>query len=124
MPKFYRFIFYKIYKYLIGIGRKDIPERKAVAVFSLWVGFYIGLTIPIVKYFVPEFYVSKLITATILIAINLAHFFILIYSKEHLRIYREFDKDSEYRKKHKLLVPVFLLFPFVMVAVFAFTIWS
>ncbi len=123
MPKFYKFILYSFYKFFIGIGKKDIPEGKAILIFSLWIAFYSLLLYPVVRYYMPDFYIPKWIVGSFYVVITLLHFIVLLRDNNYLKIYREFEKDREYREKHKLLVPVFLLFPFLVIILYVFTIW-
>lgn len=123
MFKFYKFIFFSIYRFFISINKKDIPESKAVLVFSLWIIFYFGSIIPLINYSIPGLYIPKWITGSFYIFICLSHFFFLFRKKEYLKLYRAFMRDEEYRNRYKYLIPVFFIFPFVMLIVYAFTIW-
>jgi hypothetical protein len=121
--KLYRFIYYKIYKFCIGLGKKDIPERKAVAILSLWIMFYLGLPYALLVHF-NNVRTPKVVFAMIFVAINIIQFFALINTRKHVRIYYEFEKNLEYQKRNKMVVPLFLAFPFAILLLFMITIWS
>jgi hypothetical protein len=109
--KFYRFIFYKLYKFCISIGRRDIPERKAVALLIRREFVFSNLSI------------SKGVILAVFLLMCFIHFYFLILNNRYLRIYREFEKDKDYNTKHKWLIPVVLLLPFMIMLIFALTVW-
>jgi SNF family Na+-dependent transporter len=122
--KFYRFIFYKLYKFCISIGRRDIPERKAVALLCLFVGLYLTIPYGILREFVfSNLSISKGVILAVFLLMCFIHFYFLILNNRYLRIYREFEKDKDYNTKHKWLIPVVLLLPFMIMLIFALTVW-
>lgn len=125
MIKLYRFLYYSLYKFCMKLGRKDIPERKAVVILCLWEGFYFLLLYAGIRYFLNNnFYIPKVLIVSFFFGVCLIHYFSLISNNLYLKIYREFEKDIGYRKKNKLITPlVFILFPFIVLLIFTFTIW-
>lgn len=126
MAKFYRFIFYLLYKFMIRIGRRDIPESKAVVIFTLWESFYLLLPYSLMRYLVgADLKIPKTLLISFFIVLALFNFFSIVYNKRFIKIYREFQNDKEFTKRHEVIVPlVFLLFPILAMAVFTFTIWN
>jgi hypothetical protein len=106
------------------IGRKDIPERKAVVVLSFWDFLYLIIPYGFIRYSIGEnLYIPKLFIFVFFVLICLVHFFLLIPNKRFLKIYREFENDGRYRKNNKLMLAIFLVLPFIVMVLFTFTIW-
>lgn len=121
----YRFIFYLFYKFFIRVSKKDIPERKAIVVLTLWDFFYLLIPYSIVTFVLNKKWLfSKLFIGVLIVLIALIHFFSLIYSKKYLRVYKEFEKQTELRAKYGALIIVsYLLIPILFFIIFTFTIW-
>ena len=126
MIKLYKLIFYMLYKFFISIGRKDIPERKAIVVLSLWDCFYLLIPYGLVRYFVNrDLFIHKALAVSLIFSIGLIHFFSLVYNNKYLRIYRHFEKAPVFKDKYGVIIlAAFLLFPVVTMVIFTFTIWK
>jgi hypothetical protein len=125
MKKIYVFIFYLVFKFFIKIGKKDIPERKAIVVLSLWDFFYLLIPYAIIRYVTGEdIWMPQVVIAIIIIVIFLLHFFLLIYNNRYLRIYRQYEAQQEFTNKYGApIIITYLLFPILMPLLFTFTIW-
>jgi hypothetical protein len=126
MNKVYEFIYYSLYKFCLNIGRKDIPERKAVVLLSLWEFLYLMIPFGLLRFFTgKDLRIPKPFLVAAFIAVCLIHFYHLVYKKGCLRIYRNFEKDIEFRKRYGIIIPLlFILTPILAMVLFTFTIWN
>lgn len=114
-----------LYKFFIRIGKKDIPERKAIVVLALWDSFYLMIAFSLLRYLTNrELLVPKWIVGSVFIVIVLIHFVSFIYNNRYLRIYRQFEKEVSLRDKYgAVIVVAYLLIPMFALVIFAVTIW-
>jgi len=126
MKKIHSFIFYSLYNYFIKIGRKDIPERKAVVILSLWESLYLLIPFGLVRYFTSiDLRFPTPVVGGLCLLICIINFYYWVYTKRCLRIYRDLKKDIEFNRKYGVIIPsIFFLIPILTPIVFAFTIWS
>lgn len=126
MKKIHSFIFYSLYNFFVKIGRKDIPERKAVVVLSLWESLYLLIPFGLIRYFISiDLRFPTPVVGGLCILICIINFYYWVYTKRYLRIYRDLKKDIEFNRKYGVIIPsIFFLIPILTPIVFAFTIWS
>ena len=126
MGKLYRFVFYLLYEFMIRIGRRDIPESKAIVIFTLWECFYLLLPYALLRYVTgANLKIPKAILISGFVAFASFNFFYMIYSKRFVNIYKEFENDKDFANRYKVIVSVvFLSFPILIMLLFTFTIWK
>jgi hypothetical protein len=122
----HNYLFYLFFKFFISLGRKDIPESKAIVVLSLWDCFYLLIPYGLIRYVTgKDLLVPKWIIGCLYIAIALTYFFLFIYNKRYLRIYRKFERERDFNNKYgAVIIALYLLLPFVFMIIFTFTIWK
>lgn len=110
-----------LYKFFIGIGKKDIPETKAIVVLSLWDFFYLLIPYGLLRHLTnKELLIPKWVVGIVFVAIVLIHFVFLIYTNRYLRIYRRFEREASFRDKYgAVIVVAYLLFPLFAAVIFA-----
>lgn len=115
-----------LYKFFIGIGRKDDPEGKAAAVLSLWDGFYLLIPFGLVRYFTKsDLSISRGVLIGAILAILAVNFLFIVYNKKYLKIYREFERDTLFVNSYGVITLMgFLVLPILAMVVFTFTIWK
>lgn len=124
--KLYRLIFYMLYKFFIRIGKKDIPERKAVVLISLWDFFYLLIPYGLLRYFTGrELLVPKIYIALCFVSICAIHFYYLVYKSQCLRIYKEFQSHRQYVSNYGgVTILIFMVLPILIPLIFTFTLWK
>ena len=123
--KLYRFIYYSFFKFCIRLGKKDIPERKAIVLLCLWEWLYLLIPYGLLRHATGlQLSIPKVAIYGWFGILCVVHFFSLINNKRYLRIYREFENDPRYRKTYAFVPFVFLLLPIFIMVVFTFTIWQ
>lgn len=125
MKRIYIFIFYLIYKFFIKIGKRDIPERKAIVVLSLWDFLYLLIPYGGIRYVTGEdIWIPKVVIVIIIVVFFFLAFFLLIHNNRYLRIYRQYERQEKFTDKYgALTVITYLLLPILIPLLFTFTIW-
>jgi hypothetical protein len=121
----YSFIFYLIYRFFIKVSRRDIPERKALAVMTLWMCLYLLVIYAVIRYVLnQQLLVSKWVIITSVFLIALLHFIFFLPRQRHVYIYRNFKNRPDFvRNYESLTVWLYLLTPFFFLILFTLTIW-
>jgi uncharacterized membrane protein YidH (DUF202 family) len=120
MARLYNFIFYLIYKLFIKLWKKDIPEMKALVLFSLWEAFYLLIPFGIVRYAIRRnIHLSKTTLAITLILIVICNVYLFMRNNRYLKIYRQFEKMPDLKKKYGPITMIaFFLIPILALIVF------
>lgn len=124
--KLYKYIFYLLFKFFIKVSRKDIPESKAIVLMCLWIGLYLLIPYGLIRYAMTNYFkISNWVFVSIYVILCLVHFIYLLSAKKYLHIYRDFERDFEYRNKYKIIpLLLFLSLPIIVPIIFTFTIWK
>jgi hypothetical protein len=125
MIRLYTFVFYLIYSAFRKLSRKDNPEIKAVVLMSLWNFFYLLIPFGVARYVTGmDLRIHKVLLVGIFLSIFLVKYFLLIQNRKYWRIYREYQKQVEFRYKYGPYVFIgYLVLPILVMAIFTFTIW-
>jgi hypothetical protein len=112
--KYYNFFFYKFYKFMLKVGKNDIPEWNAIIIFSLWVAFYVAIFLELLSSLMLKIEVSKVsdfITFLFIVFLNHLYF---IRGKRYEQLREYFETTGKMSgTKGTILITLFLMLPFV-----------
>jgi hypothetical protein len=102
------------------VGRKDIPEIKAIVLFSLWNFFYLLIPFGIIRSVTGRnLTLSKGVIITVFIVIAISNLYLLMNNNRYLKIYREFEKQPKLKSKYGLVTMLaYFLIPILAAVVF------
>src|SRR5690606_4137083 len=112
---YYNFCFYKFYKFMLKIGKNDIPEWKALIYFSGWILFYLIAIIYIPKNLnIMDIKIHKIFFVILFLSVLFVNYILFLKNEKFLKIKKEFETTSKFNTtKGTVLISLFLLLPFV-----------
>ena len=120
-----RYIYYKFYIWAQKInGKKSSPEYTAMFTTSFLFAMNIAVLVLVLifiinKELINPIFTNKPVLYVFAIIVGLTNYFLFVYDKRYLDIVKEFQKESEQRKKQGTIyiwLYIFLTF-FIMVIV-------